>query len=798
MSTCPFCVFRKVPSTLHIKEITKWAADSFFPGKHAHSLDCLGILIIPELVFRTLGVDVAVLDVHFAGLVHGLGCLSDVTRVLENTSARHVIGVVRGRWVHSYGGVDVLLGLVQVARENVVIMQGKEIVDAQFPRRRCVRRRRLDEIAVRCAICLPSIAVFLRLFLQIAFYKLLNRLLLCRIRIKLLDICKCAWHTLLEHSSQSSGMRRAASIRSLCSAKLWYIWPSFSASSFLLLSRPRAFSSASYLSSALSFPRIAAAHPQRRVGLLATSGVWTARSRCSPSSASATTRDPAESVHSLVPGVERIEQAIHVPADVRLHGVLECKLTEVESLFGLALAHNNESLHRLCIAMVGVFPQNLIGGFETLLVLLGLVVLDDLFYVRSRRDLRTGMWWAESGQRVNRLGRMLGVNLRDHSKQVETVVQNDWKTREQTRRMATACDSHAGTSRIPHRCPPGCPPLPTPRPELDLLVPGVADFSSFLDPAFFARPRAFGFSSSASASSPSSAPASTCSSSSMSAFLPLLLFVGFFSCSACASGLAFLPPLPFFATGLSSSPLLILLDVIVPANVNDLLAIRKHVAVLFTLVPPILHDPRLWKLAALCQRFNGRCANTDQRIVQLLGLTDLPGLECVSSESNFIHPVIPKCITACGGLSKCFAILDSASDEMLTDVVDDTSDFADLVETHDGYGLLVIFSINPMQQTHEAGAFEQQRFTRGDAPSSCAMTSFGARRPSLSPCFPASYPSPPAFRRRSLVPKTPTRHRMTMPLMQGYGQDPPYNVHWSQRRNQFNTRRRGDGRRRPR
>ena len=53
-----------------------------------------------------------------------------------------------------------------------------------------------------------------------------------------------------------------------------------------------------------------------------------------------------------------------MPADVRLHVVPERLLAERESLVTMALRVEDQRLHSLRVAMVGVLLEDLIGGFD--------------------------------------------------------------------------------------------------------------------------------------------------------------------------------------------------------------------------------------------------------------------------------------------------------------------------------------------------------------------------------------------------------------------------------------------------
>ena len=55
-----------------------------------------------------------------------------------------------------------------------------------------------------------------------------------------------------------------------------------------------------------------------------------------------------------------------MPANVRLHGVLQAQLGELKGLVRLALRVEDERLHRLCVAMAWVLFQDLLGSLETL------------------------------------------------------------------------------------------------------------------------------------------------------------------------------------------------------------------------------------------------------------------------------------------------------------------------------------------------------------------------------------------------------------------------------------------------
>jgi hypothetical protein len=88
-----------------------------------------------------------------------------------------------------------------------------------------------------------------------------------------------------------------------------------------------------------------------------------------------------------------------VPANIRLHGILESELGQIKGFFGLALGVEDQGLHSLGIAMVGHLLQDLVGSLDTCglslvgarlgvvdaeswmrtpLVLLGLIELDNL------------------------------------------------------------------------------------------------------------------------------------------------------------------------------------------------------------------------------------------------------------------------------------------------------------------------------------------------------------------------------------------------------------------------------------
>ena len=53
-----------------------------------------------------------------------------------------------------------------------------------------------------------------------------------------------------------------------------------------------------------------------------------------------------------------------MPADMRLHIIFQSHFGESKSFLGIALGVEDESFHRLCVAMVGVFSQDLVCCFE--------------------------------------------------------------------------------------------------------------------------------------------------------------------------------------------------------------------------------------------------------------------------------------------------------------------------------------------------------------------------------------------------------------------------------------------------
>ena len=52
-----------------------------------------------------------------------------------------------------------------------------------------------------------------------------------------------------------------------------------------------------------------------------------------------------------------------MPTNVRLHVVIEGNFCESESILGMALTADDESLHSLGIGMVGILFEDLLGCF---------------------------------------------------------------------------------------------------------------------------------------------------------------------------------------------------------------------------------------------------------------------------------------------------------------------------------------------------------------------------------------------------------------------------------------------------
>lgn len=53
-----------------------------------------------------------------------------------------------------------------------------------------------------------------------------------------------------------------------------------------------------------------------------------------------------------------------MPADVRLHVILESRLAEREGLIAVSLRIEDECLHGLCVAVIRMLLQDLVGGLE--------------------------------------------------------------------------------------------------------------------------------------------------------------------------------------------------------------------------------------------------------------------------------------------------------------------------------------------------------------------------------------------------------------------------------------------------
>lgn len=62
-----------------------------------------------------------------------------------------------------------------------------------------------------------------------------------------------------------------------------------------------------------------------------------------------------------------IKQTVHMPADMRFHIVLQSFLGQHKGLFLLSLVADDQCLHRQCVAMIRVLPQDLICCFDTCL-----------------------------------------------------------------------------------------------------------------------------------------------------------------------------------------------------------------------------------------------------------------------------------------------------------------------------------------------------------------------------------------------------------------------------------------------
>jgi hypothetical protein len=54
-----------------------------------------------------------------------------------------------------------------------------------------------------------------------------------------------------------------------------------------------------------------------------------------------------------------------VPADIRLHGILESELGQIKGFLGLALGVEDQGLHGLRVAMVGHLLQDLVRSLDT-------------------------------------------------------------------------------------------------------------------------------------------------------------------------------------------------------------------------------------------------------------------------------------------------------------------------------------------------------------------------------------------------------------------------------------------------